>query len=148
MKSTTLTGQAMMGFVAGFLSVVTAFFATWAALRAAAIIPAGAPPVWSLDPKIPPFGVPRAINLAFWGGVWGLVLNVIFASSRGAGYWLVWILAGAILVSAMAIWGVPAIKGLPVAQPTSQRMIISAILNGAWGLGAAIWLVVLGRGRG
>lgn len=148
MRSSSISGQALTGFIAGSLSVVTAFFATWAALRGAGILPASAPPVWSMEPRIPPFGVPRAINLAFWGGVWGLALNVLFASLRGFGYWFTWLLFGAIVVSAMAIWGVPYIKGLPIAQPTPQRLVISGILNGVWGLGAALWLVILGRNRG
>jgi hypothetical protein len=46
--------------------------------RAAGFIPPNAPPFWSMTPAIPPFGVPRHVNLTFWGGVWGLVLNLLF----------------------------------------------------------------------
>ena len=46
--------------------------------RAAAFIPPNAPPFWSMTPAIPPFRVPRYVNLTFWGGVWELVLNLLF----------------------------------------------------------------------
>lgn len=135
------------GFVAGFLSVVTLMSAAWWLTRETGFIPANAPPLWSMTPAVAPFGVPRVINLAFWGGVWGLVLSVLFRSASGIGYWLAWILAGAIAVAATAIFIVPAIKGLPISTPTPQRLMVSGFLNGMWGLGAAIWLMILGRAR-
>ena len=144
MDQSSTVGRAVMGFVAGALSVVTLFFAAWAAVRAAGFIPPTAPPIWAMD-GVPPFGVPKAINLAFWGGVWGLVLNMIFGGLRGAGYWLAWILAGAIAVAGVAIFVVPAIKGLPIANLTPQRFMISGFLNGIFGLGAAIWLRLVSR---
>lgn len=122
---------------------VTGFVAAWAAARAAGVIPA-AVPVWSMA-GVPPFGVPRAVNLAFWGGIWGAVLAQVFAGMRGAGYWLAWTLAGAIAVTAVAIFVVPAIKGLAIANLTPQRFIIGGLLNGAFGLGAAVWLRLLRR---
>ena len=45
--------------------------------------------------------------------------------------------AGAIAVAGMAIWGVPAIKGQALTTPTTQRLVISGLINGVWGLGAA-----------
>ena len=144
MDQSSVVGRAGMGFVAGCLSVVTLFFATWAAMRAGGMIPPDAPPVWSMA-GVAPFGVPRAINLAFWGGVWGLVLNLIFGQLRGASYWLAWIVAGAIAVAGVAIFVVPTIKGLPLPNLTQQRFINSGLINGMFGLGAALWLRLLGR---
>ena len=71
----------------------------------------------------------------------------MFRGLSGAGYWLAWFLAGAIAVAAVAIFVVPAIKGLPVATPPMQRLLVSGFLNGMFGLGAAIWLAIFGRGR-
>lgn len=147
MDQTSTIGRAAIGFVAGALSVVTLMAAAWWLTRAAGFIPPNAPPLWAMDPRVAPFGVPRVVNLAFWGGVWGLVLNLLFARIRGPGWWLAWVLAGAIAVAGMAIWGVPAIKGQPLATPTAQRLMISGFLNGAWGLGAAIWSYLLGGTR-
>ena len=144
MDNSSTAGRAIMGFIAGALSVVTLFFAAWAGVRAAGFIPAAADPVWSMK-GVAPWGVPRAVNLAFWGGVWGLVLNLIFGGLRGAGNWLAWGLAGVIAVSAVAIFVVPAIKGVPIANLTPQRFMISGFLNGLFGIGAAIWLRALAR---
>jgi hypothetical protein len=157
MDQTSAIGRAVMGFIAGALSVVTVMSAAWWLTQAAGYIPANANPLWTMEPRVPVWiarsiagmnwDIPRVANLAFWGGVWGLALSLLFAGLRGAAWWLAWILAGAIVVAAMAIWGVPAIKGQPLAAPSAQRLLISGFLNGMWGLGAAIWLMLLGRGR-
>ena len=147
MDQASIAGKAVMGFVAGALSVVTFMSAAWWLTRAAGYIPATAPPLWAMDPRVAPWGVPRVANFAFWGGVWGLALNLIFGGVRGAGYWLAWFLAGAIAVAGVAIFVVPAIKGQAIATPTVQHLIVSGFLNGVFGLGAAIWLTVFGRGR-
>jgi hypothetical protein len=136
-----------MGFIAGALSTVTFFFAAWAAVQAAGFIPAAAEPVWSLK-GVAPWGVPRAINLAFWGGVWGLVLGLLIGGLRGASYWLAWLLAGVIAVSGVAIFVVPAIKGVAITNLTPQRFMINGLLNGVFGLGAAIWFRVFSRNSG
>lgn len=135
---------AIKGFVAGVLSVLTIMTAAWWVTRAAGFVPAAAPPFWSMTPAIPPFGVPRYVNFAFWGGVWGLVLGLLFHRLTGAAYWLAWLLAGAVAVAGTAIFVVPAIKGLPIPNPPMQRYLVSGFLNGMYGLGAAIWLQLLG----
>lgn len=140
-------GRAAMGFIAGALSVFTVMTATWWALRTAGFLPANAPAFWSMEPRIAPFGVPRYLNLAFWGGIWGLVLALLLRGVTGVSYWLAWFLAGAIAVAGVALFVVPAIKGLPVAMPTAQRLMISAVLNGMFALGAGIWLRILSRDR-
>ncbi|HJQ57571.1 MAG TPA: hypothetical protein VJ890_11715 [Vineibacter sp.] len=57
-----------LGFGAGFFSHLIFQGALGAALYAAGLLPALP---WSLMP-VPPFGVPRSLNLAFWAGLWGL----------------------------------------------------------------------------
>jgi hypothetical protein len=89
------------GFAAGFLSHLIFQGAFGATLYAADLIPALP---WSLMP-VPPFGVPRSLNLAFWAGLWGLGyalleprLTALFGRWFGglvygfaplAGYWFV-----------------------------------------------------------
>jgi hypothetical protein len=140
---------AVKGFLAGALSVVTVMSAAWWLTRYAGYIPATAPPLWAMEPTVAPYGVPqvvvpRVINFAFWGGVWGLVLNLLFRGLSGAAYWAAWVLAGAIAVAATAIFIVPTIKGTAITL-TPQRFMVSGFLNGMFGLGAAIWLTILGR---
>lgn len=142
---TSLT--AVRGFVAGALSVITVMAAAWWLTRAAGYIPATANPLWSWAPPVPPFGVPRVINLAFWGGVWGLVLAILFRGLSGARYWLAWIIAGAIAVAATAIFIVPTIKGEAIRALTTESLLRSAFLNGMFGLGTGLWNMILGGTR-
>jgi hypothetical protein len=64
----TISTRLFLGFAAGFLSHLIFQGGFGAALYAANLLP-GLP--WSLAP-VPPLGVPRSINLAFWAGLWGL----------------------------------------------------------------------------
>jgi hypothetical protein len=79
------------------------------------------------------------ISLAFWGGVWGIVLWTLIRNSRGAAYW-VWALAiGALGASLVAWFVVMPIKGMGPAGGWDPKVIVGGLLlNGAWGLGAAL----------
>jgi hypothetical protein len=46
----------------------------------------------------PPFGVPRVISLAFWGGLWGIVFVLAerYIARSPGGYWIGAIIFGAI----------------------------------------------------
>ncbi len=133
------------------LGTVIFFSGTYAALQSVlGWIPPTAPPPWAFAPTVPPFGVPRFANLPFWGGVWGAVLAVLLTQARGAAYWILWTLLGAVALTMVGNFVVPLIKG------QSWDQIIKAInvvrfrnglgLNGSWGLGTAIALKVLGAG--
>lgn len=136
---------AAKGFVAGALSVITVMAAAWWLARAGGFLQATANPLWSWTPPVPPWGVPRVLNLMFWGGVWGLVLGLLFQRLAGAAFWVAWFLAGAIAVAGTAIFIVPMIKGTAIRALTAQSLLTSGFLNGMFGLGAALWLTVLGR---
>lgn len=138
---------AVRGFVAGALSVITVMAAAWWLTRAAGYIPANANPLWSWTPPVAPFGVPRVLNLMFWGGVWGLVLALLFRGLSGAGYWLAWIIAGVIAVAGTAIFIVPMIKGEAIRALTTESLLRSGFLNGMFGFGAALWNMILGGMR-
>ncbi len=58
----------LIGFAAGALSHVVFQGALGAGYFATGLLP-GLP--WSLEP-LPPFGVPRTVNFAFWAGLWGI----------------------------------------------------------------------------
>src|SRR3712207_8500337 len=63
----------LLGFLAGFLSVLIFQSGLVAVLHAAGAVPS-AP--WSLAP-VPPFGVPRSLSAAFWGGLWGVAYALL-----------------------------------------------------------------------
>ena len=98
--------------------------------------------VWSLAP-VPPFGVPAVISLAFFGGLWGILMGYALRSQRGAGYWLLALIFGAVLPSLVALLVVFPLKGMPFAAGGDTRIwMAELILNGAWGLGTALLLKI------
>src|SRR5262245_26786351 len=64
----TISTRLPFGFVAGFFSHLIFQGGFGAILYAANLLPGL---IWSLAP-VPPLGVPRSFNLAFWAGLWGL----------------------------------------------------------------------------
>ena len=80
-----------------------------------------------------PFGVPSVISLAFWGGVWGVILGLILLRARGARYWWIALLVGAIAPTLVAGLIVAPLKGMPVGG-NQTLLIVGLLINGGWGL--------------
>jgi hypothetical protein len=92
-----------------------------------------------------PFGVPQIFSLAFWGGVWGILLGM-FLSTRKKGWFTRAFIFGALLPTAVALFVVMPLKGLPVAGGFDPQLILGGvILNGLWALGTALIYRLLGR---
>lgn len=134
----------LLGFIAGFLATLIFHQSAWYLLVESGVIPTDKP-AWPMD-AVPPLGVPSVVSKAFWGGLWGAVLAVFLARIPGAAYWLSWIVVGALAPSLVAIYVVPLVKGIPVGE-LWPRIAIGATVNGAWGLGTAIFLRLFGAGR-
>lgn len=95
---------------------------------------------------VPPLGVPAVISLAFWGGVWGVAIWPLLKGLGGAAYWVRAVVIGAIGPSAVALFIVLPLKGMPMAGGWDPKLIVGAlILNGAWGLGLAGAMRLMGR---
>ena len=89
--------------------------------------------------RVPPLGVPAVVCLAFWGGIWGVVLSPLLRHTKGAAYWTRAVLFGAVVPSAVGLFVVRPLKGMPVAGVWNPAVIIAALLlNGTWGLGVAL----------
>ena len=124
-------------FIAGFVStlvfhqgVLTVFYLAGAFPRAPYDLTA-----------VPPLGIPAVISLAFWGGVWGAAIWPLLKNAAGAAYWLRALVIGAIGPSAVALFIVFPLKGMPMAGGWDPKVIVGAlILNGAWGFGCALLL--------
>jgi hypothetical protein len=126
----------LIGFVAGFLSVLTVQSALIAVLHAAGVIPF-AP--WSMTP-VPPFGVPQAFSGAFWGGLWGILYAWLEPHlTARLGWWLGGIVFGAILPVLVLLLIVIPLKGGPIGGPSGLRGLPAVVLiHAVFGLGTAL----------
>ncbi|WP_203300775.1 hypothetical protein [Marinobacter sediminum] len=94
---------------------------------------------FNLSP-VPPLGVPSVLSLAFFGGLWGMLLWLLVGRLAGAKYWLGHVLVGAIGPTAVAMLVVFPLKGL---EASAQTWVGGLLLNGFWGLGVAVFMVVM-----
>ena len=86
------------------------------------------------------------ISLAFWGGVWGIVLWALIDASGDGAYWIMALLIGALGPSLIAWFVVMPMKGMGLAGGWDPKIIVGALLlNGAWGLGVALLMRLLNR---
>ena len=134
-------------FVAGFLAVLVFHQGLYGLLYAAGVIPRAEPPApsnapWSIE-RVPPLGLPRVLSSSFWGGVWAVVLWLLLSGLTGTAYWLGWFVAGGLALTLVFFFVVMPIKGqkMPFSVP---RFLVGFALNGAWGIGTALFMRTLG----
>ena len=130
----------LLGFIAGFLATLLFHQPVLALLTQMGVAKAN---VYAMTATAP-LGVPQVISLAFWGGVWGMVFAAIEGHfPRGAAYWVCALLFGAIFPTLCAWFVVAPMKGLPLAAGWQlNRMIVGPIVNGAWGIGTGLLLML------
>jgi hypothetical protein len=129
-------------FVAGFLSTLIFHQGVLFLFHAMGVFPR-AP--WNME-GVPPFGVPSVISLAFWGGVWGIPIWYLMRHATNAAYWVRAIVFGAIFPTVVAFLVVVPLKGGTFGAGWDPKLWIGGlIVNGAWGLGLALFMRVLRR---
>ena len=126
-------GLILLGFVAGAIGVLIFHQGVLLVMHALGLVPF-AP--YAFDPT-PPFGVPRVLSLAFWGGVWGIVLVWFMGRVRGADRLWVAIVFGGVLPSLVGMFVVTPLKGGAITLGAAM-MLRAFVINGAWGLGTAL----------
>jgi hypothetical protein len=132
----------LKAFVAGFASTLVFHQGLLWLLYAGGFSPR-AP--WNLTP-VPPLHVPAVISLAFWGGVWGIVLWALIGASGDRAYWIMALLIGAMGPSLIAWFVVMPMKSMGLAGGWDPKIIVGGLLlNGAWGLGTALLIQLLTR---
>lgn len=127
----------LKAFVSGFLATLIFHQGLFAVFYFAGAV--GSPP-FNLTP-VPPLGVPSVISLAFFGGLWGIVIWALIGRMKSLGFWSLSIILGAIGPTAVAMLVVFPMKGIEV---TAQTWVGGVVLNGFWGLGLAIFLTLMG----
>jgi hypothetical protein len=131
-----------VGFLAGAVSVLVFHQGALGLLHGIGLT---ARPPYSMAPTAP-WGVPQLWSLAFWGGIWGIVLALVFwRVARGARLILSAVVFGAVFPTLVAWFIVAPLKGLPMAGGGQLAPMATALLiNGAWGLGVGLALALLG----
>jgi hypothetical protein len=133
--------RALLGFIAAAISVLTFHQWMWAALHFLNLPGLGMPAPYPFGPT-PPWGVPRVIDLAFWGGLYGIVFGLALPKLRPP-YWLDGLALG-IIAALVGMFIVAPIKGNPIAggwQLTSW--VRSFLINGFWGIGVGLILPLM-----
>jgi hypothetical protein len=130
-------------FLAGFLSTLVFHQGLLAILHAAGASPRAA---YSMEPTAP-LRVPAVLSLAFWGGVWGILLWLVIQRYQGSAlYWILALIVGAVAPSLVALFVVLPLKGQPAAGAGNAALIVGALLlNGVWGIGVAAFMRLFRR---
>ncbi len=135
----------VVGFISGALAVLL-FHQGAAALLHAFELTRRAP--YSMAATAP-FGVPQLWSIAFWGGVWGVLLAAALVRLRGGALIAAAVVFGAVLPTLVAWFVVAPLKGQPIAAGFAlPGMLIGPTVNAAWGLGTGIGLALFGRSGG
>ena len=144
-RSNNLALLTSIAFIAGFLSVLIFHQPMLILLKAIALAPEKLTPYAMASTS--PLGIPRVLSLAFWGGIWGIVLAVVVTWMRsGIGYWLSGLIIGALGPSLVNWFVVLPLKGEPVGGGWAVPGVATAlIINGVWGLGTVLLFRLLGR---
>ncbi len=129
----------LLGFAAAVIAVLTFHQGTVWVLGSMGLAQGA---IYSTVP-VPPLGVPRIVNLCFWGGLYGAVYGLVWPRLTIPS-WLSGLCLG-ILAALIGMFVVASIKGAPVANNWMAWPIArSLIINGMWGLGVGLilpWLL-------
>lgn len=125
-------------FIAGFLATLVFHQGLIGLFYVAKILPF---PPFNMTPTYP-IGVPSVVSLAFFGGLWGIVIWRLVRNDSGRKHWLKTIVLGAIGPTAVAFLIVFPLKGIPI----KMAMIpFGLLLNGAWGFGNSLFMRLFGE---
>ena len=131
-------------FIAGFVSTLTFHQGLLWVFITAGVVPGGTP--WNMT-AVPPFDVPSVISLAFWGGLWGMLLWLLIRRALAAGYYVGAIILGAIGPTLVYLFIVQWLKGQSMTEIfdglSIARVGVGLALNGCWGLGVAVIMRIL-----
>jgi hypothetical protein len=125
----------IIGFVAGAIGVLVFHQGVILIMYLLGVLPSGP---YSMKATAP-FNVPQVLSSAFWGGLWGIVLVWLMTTVRAADRLWVALLFGGVLPTLVGILVVTPLKGGDPASRLQFAMLLRGfIINGAWGLGAAL----------
>ena len=126
---------ALIGFVGGIVGTLLFHQVFLLVLHGLGLVPF-AP--YATRP-VPPFGVPQFISLAFWGGIWGIVLVFLMDGRRELDRLWFAIVFGGVMPTLVAALVVTPLRGGNLADWMDlRRIVLGFAINGLWGLGTAL----------
>ncbi|MGK7862805.1 hypothetical protein [Falsiroseomonas sp. E2-1-a4] len=136
----------LVGFICGALAVLVFHQGTqyvlhhqFALIKLLPFVPDAFRPAsagFSLRP-VPPWGVPQVLSMAFWGGLWGIVLAALIRWGRMPDL-LTGFVLGAVVCTVVGFTLVAQYRGVPMwAGGNTIIWARAALLNGAFGWGTA-----------
>jgi hypothetical protein len=132
----------LIAFLAGFVATLVFHQGALWLLHLAGMTPRGP---FNMHP-VPPFGVPSVISLAFWGGVWGIIMIAAIAKARA--FYVVATVFGAVLPTLVAAFVIAPLRHMPLPGGSPAKLLaVGLIVNGAWGLGTALLYRLFRGGR-
>ena len=132
----------LVGLFSGAVAVLIFHQGALAMLHSAGLVP-NAP--YSMK-AVGPWAVPQVWSSAFFGALWGLVLAFSLRHWDGPSLLLLSAIFGAIFPTLVAWFVVAPLKHQPMAGGFHlATMWIGPVLNGLWGLGTGIGLILFGR---
>jgi len=121
----------LLWFIAGFIGVIGGHQVVLVLLNDAGI---ASFPAFQMH-SVPPFGVPQLVSIAFWGGVWGIVLGLVAPwFGRGLKYWILVAIFGAVGPTLIAVAVVFPMKGIQPSGDPVFGLLTGLSVNAAWGL--------------
>lgn len=134
-----------IAFAAGFIAVLVLHQPVLGLLASTGITQA----VPYASKAVGPLAVPQFISAAFWGGIWGMILQAVSRRwPAGTGFVLKCLLFGMVFPTLVAWFVVAPMKGMPAAGGFKiNNMITGLCVNAAWGLGTGIILSLYRRSR-
>ncbi len=133
-----------LGFLAGGISVLVFHQGVLGLLNALEFT---SREPYSMQPTAP-LGLSELWSLAFWGGVWGILLAMVLWRLLGLLLVVAAVALGAVLPTLVAWFVVAPLKGQPLAAGGEWGAMATAIvINGAWGLGTGLGLALFSRRR-
>ena len=143
--SGTDTSALVMAFIAGVIAVPVFHQILLGLMHMAGVVPF-APFDWA---PTKPFGVPSWISISFWGGVWGVVFALTVRRwFSGVAYWIGSAVIGGVALTLVFMFVVVPLKSGALPPNMVGLFIIGFLLNAAWGIGWALFLLLLERFRG
>ena len=130
----------LLAFLAGFVATLVFHQGALWLLHLAGVTPRTP---FVMKP-VPPFNVPSVISLAFWGGVWGIIM----IAAIGKAFYFVATVFGAVLPTLVAAFVIAPLRHMPLPAGNPGKLLaMGLIVNGAWGLGTALLYRLFMGGR-